>query len=86
MFFSDIYLGVELLDHMAVYQGFPGDSDGKKICLKCGRPRFNPRVGKIPWRNEWLPTPVFLPGEFHGQRILVGIVHGVAKSWTQLSN
>ena len=29
-------------------------------------------VGKIPWRREWLPTPVFLPGEFHGQRSLVG--------------
>ena len=30
------------------------------------------RYGKIPWRREWLPTPVFLPGEFHGQRSLVG--------------
>ena len=29
-------------------------------------------VGKIPWRREWLPTPVFLPGEFHGQRSLAG--------------
>ena len=29
-------------------------------------------VQKIPWRREWLPTPVFLPGEFHGQRSLVG--------------
>ena len=29
-------------------------------------------VGKIPWRREWLPTPVFLPREFHGQRGLVG--------------
>jgi len=28
--------------------------------------------GKIPSRGEWLPTPVFLPGEFHGQRSLVG--------------
>ena len=27
---------------------------------------------KIPWRKEWLPTPAFLPGEFHGQRSLVG--------------
>ena len=27
---------------------------------------------KIPWRKEWLPTPVLLPGEFHGQRSLVG--------------
>ena len=29
-------------------------------------------VGKIPWRREWQPTPVSLPGEFHGQRSLVG--------------
>ena len=26
---------------------------------------FDPWVGKIPWRREWLPTPVFWPGEFH---------------------
>ena len=31
---------------------------------------FNPWVGKIPWRREWPPTPVFLPDEFHGQRSL----------------
>ena len=29
-------------------------------------PGFNPWVGKIPWRRERLPTPVFWPGEFHG--------------------
>ena len=29
-------------------------------------------VRKIPWRREWQPTPVFLPGESHGQRSLVG--------------
>ena len=33
---------------------------------------FDPWVGGIPWRREWQPTPVFLPGEFHGQRRLVG--------------
>ena len=33
---------------------------------------FNPWVGKIPWRRKWQPTPVFLPGKFHGQRSLVG--------------
>ena len=33
---------------------------------------FNPWVGKIPWRREWQSTPVFLPGEVHGQRSLVG--------------
>ena len=31
-----------------------------------------PGVGKIPWRRAWQPTPVFLPGESHGQRSLVG--------------
>ena len=41
-------------------------------------------VRKMPWRREWLPTPVFLPGEFHGQRSLA-TVHGIAKSWTQRS-
>ena len=29
-------------------------------------------AGKIPWRRKWQPTPVFLPGESHGQRSLVG--------------
>ena len=33
-------------------------------------PRFDPWVGKVPWKREWQPTPVFLPGESHGQRSL----------------
>ena len=36
------------------------------------RPRFVPWVGKIPLRRAWQPTPVFLPGESHGQRSLAG--------------
>ena len=36
-----------------------------------GRPGLDPLVGKIPWRRECQPTPIFLPGEFHGQRSLV---------------
>jgi len=40
--------------------------------LQCRRPGFHPWVGKIPWRREWLLTPVFLPGKSHGQRSLVG--------------
>ena len=32
---------------------------------------FNPWVRKIPWNRKWQPTPVFLPGESHGQRSLV---------------
>ena len=43
-----------------------------RICLQCGRPGFDPWARKIPWRREWLPTPIFLPREFHGQRSLVG--------------
>ena len=42
------------------------------VCLQCRRPGFNPWVGKIPWRRKWQPTPVLLPGKFHGQRSLVG--------------
>ena len=34
--------------------------------MQCRRPRFDPWVGKIPWRRERLPTPVLWPGEFHG--------------------
>ena len=36
------------------------------------RPGFDPWVRKIPWRRAWKPTPVFLPGESHGRRSLVG--------------
>ena len=32
----------------------------------------NPWVGEIPWRRAWQPTPIFLPGESHRQRSLVG--------------
>ena len=53
--------------------GFPGGSAGKESAYSV--------VGKIPWRREWLPTPVFWPGEFHGLYI-----HGVAKSRARLSD
>ena len=42
------------------------------VCLQCGRPGFDPWVGKIPWRRKWQSTPVLLPGKSHGQRSLVG--------------
>ena len=47
-------------------------SDGKSICLQCGRPGFDPWLGKIPWRRKWQPTPVLLPGKSQGQRNLPG--------------
>ena len=54
--------------------GFPsGPVSGKESSCQCRRPRrreCNPWVRKIPWRRKWQPTPVFLPGESHGQRSL----------------
>ena len=44
----------------------------ERLCLQCRRHEFNPWVRKIPWRRKWQPTPVFLPGESHGQRSLAG--------------
>ena len=46
-------------------KNLPGNEGDLKRC------RFNPWVGKIPWRRVWQPTPEFLPGESHGQRSLV---------------
>ena len=48
------------------------------------RPGFDSWVGKIPWRRKWLPTPVFLPGESHGQRSLNGYSPRDCKSRTRL--
>ena len=47
-------------------------NSGSRIFLQCRRPRFSPWVEKSPWRREWLPTLVLLPGEFHRQRTLAG--------------
>ena len=64
---------------------FPGGSDGKESVCNAGD-LVDPWVEKIPWRREWLPTPVFLPGESHGQRSLVATFHWLTKSRTRLSN
>ena len=42
--------------------GFPGGSSGKESTCQYRRCRFDPWVGKIPWRKKWQPTPVFLLG------------------------
>ena len=55
--------------------GFPGGASGKEpACCwrRLKRHGFDPWVGKIPWRRARQPTPVFLPGEPHGQRSLAG--------------
>ena len=46
----------------------PSGSDGVESACNAGGPGFDPWDGTIPWRREWPPTRVFLPGESHGQR------------------
>ena len=55
--------------------GFPGGASGQEPGCQCRshkRLGFDPWVGKLPWTRAWQPTPVFLPGESHGQRSLAG--------------
>ena len=49
-------------------------SGKESVCQyrRCGRCGFDPWVRKIPWRRNWQPSPVFLPGKFQGQNSLVG--------------
>ena len=56
-------------------KGLPQWRSGKESacqCRMCKRCRFDPWVGKIPWRRKWQLTPVLFPRESHGQRSLVG--------------
>ena len=57
---------VALLFFLCLYCGLPLWLSWLRIHPQCGRPEFSPWVGKIPWRRERLPTPVFWAGEFHG--------------------
>ena len=64
-----IYNGV-LLNHGASQMVSGKESTCQ--CRRCKRQGFSFWVRKIPWRRKWQPTPVFLPGKLHGQRILAG--------------
>ena len=46
--------------------------DDKESACNAGGPRFDPWVRKVPWRKQWQPAPVLLPGESYGQRSLAG--------------
>ena len=65
------HLKFSRLAHTSVFpSGLPWWLRWLRFCLQCRRPRFSPWVGKIPWRRARQPTPVFVPGESHGQRSL----------------
>ena len=50
--------------------GFPGGSDGKESACKAGDLGSIPGLGRSPGEGNGNPSLVFLPGEFHGQRLL----------------
>ena len=62
----------EVLHYGSPVAGLPRWLRWQRICLWWGRPRLNPWVRKMPLRRGCLPTVVFLPEEFHGQRSLAG--------------
>ena len=55
-----------------LYSNLPPIKKKKRIHLHCGRPGIDTWIGKIPWKRDRLPTPVFWPGKSHAQRSLVG--------------
>ena len=64
-----------IIDNSKELQGLTGGASGKEPICQFRRHKtceFKPWVGKIPWKRKWQPTPVFLPGESHGQSNLAG--------------
>ena len=76
MLLTDIYLlFFKFLHKILNICPSPGGASGKEPAYQCRRHKrcgLDPWVGKIPWKKAWLPTPVFLPRESHGQRSLMG--------------
>ena len=78
---------MNILTVLWVLWGLPRCLSSKEFAFQWRRHRrhgFHPWVEKIPWRRKGQPTPVFLPGESHGQRSLRGTLHEVRKSRTRL--
>ena len=63
-----------------------GTSGKDSACQRrCKRHESHPRVRKVPWRREWQPTPVFLPGKPMDRGAWWATVHETTRSWTWLS-
>ena len=63
--------------------GFPDGTEGRESARKAGHLNSVPGSGRSPGEGNGKPTPVFLSGEFHGQRRLTGyIAHGITESDT----
>ena len=59
-------------ENKVLFSLFSGDSDGKDSACSAGDWHLIPKMGRSPGEGNWQPTPVFLPGEFPGQRSLAG--------------
>ena len=73
-FYMEVYTKKKSSEYQSLvkvysFLGFPDGLDGKKFTCSEGDPGLIPGSGRS-WRREWLPTPLFLPGELHGQRSL----------------
>ena len=90
-----LYVNVLIFIKISIYSftyvlwtcGFLSGTSGEEPTCQCKRHKrhsFDPWVGQIPWSRKWQPTPLFLPGESHGQRGWWATVHEVAKSQAQL--
>ena len=64
------YLGGNIL----IIASFPGGSEVNASARNAGDQGLIPGLGRFPWRKKWQPTPVFLSGESHGWRSLVGYI------------
>ena len=68
MIFQKLAGHIEIKKYIMAW-GFPGGTVKNQpadVGRRHKRCRFDPWVGKMPWRRKWQPTPVFLPGELHG--------------------
>ena len=70
-----------------LYICFPDGAGGKEstcLCRRLRRHKFDLWVWKIPWSRKWQPTPVSLPGKFHGQKSLVGCKESDMTDWLSM--
>ena len=64
---KDTFIRLSNLVFLNLCEGFPGGSAGKESACTAGDLGLVPGLGRSPGEANWLPTPVFWPGEFHGQ-------------------
>ena len=70
---------VVIMDKAKMANGLPCWLSGKEFAYECRKLRFNPWVGKVPWRKKWQPIPVFLPGKPQARGAWWATVHRVIK-------